>query len=80
MKSSTDIEASPLFIDTWGWVVLADAGDPDHDDVVRLRRQSIERGSTLVTTDYGLDELITRLFASTHFAAARLVAAIMPRR
>ncbi len=65
MKRSTETE--PLFIDTWGWLVLADAGDPLHTQVVAERK----RRSKLVTTDYVLDEFLTRLFARTSFTTAK---------
>jgi len=58
-----------LFVDTWGWIVLADAGDPRHDEVVALRRRHTEDG-ILVTTDYVLDETFTRLFGGRPFAEA----------
>jgi predicted nucleic acid-binding protein len=65
MKRSTVTE--PLFIDTWGWLVLADARDPLHSKVVLERRKR----ARLVTTDYVLDELLTRLFARAPFAQAK---------
>lgn len=69
MKRSTEIERSSLFIDTWGWIVLADAADPRHEEVVALRR-SYSEGRAVVTTDYVLDETFTRLFAAIPFAQA----------
>ena len=71
MKPSTGIDSENLFVDTWGWLVLADVAHSDHSRVVGLRRQCTDRGGMLVTTDYVLDETITRLFMSRHFAAAR---------
>ena len=62
MKSSTGSEL--LFVDTWGWLVLANDRDPSFAAVVQLRRQSAESGQLWVTTDYILDETITRLFAA----------------
>lgn len=63
---STAIE--PLFVDTWGWLVLADARDPMHKRATAERRR---RTTSLVTTDYVLDELFTRLFARCPFDEAR---------
>lgn len=60
----------PLFIDTWGWLVLVDAGDSSHDAVVRLRRQYEQSGLPWVTTDYVLDEAITRAFTLCAFPIA----------
>lgn len=67
MKSSTATE--PLFVDTWGWLVLANDRDPAFDAVAELRRQYAENGQW-VTSDYVLDETITRLFAATPFRQA----------
>jgi predicted nucleic acid-binding protein len=58
-----------LFVDTWGWLALADARDPAHSKVVQLRRRYAERG-VLVTTDYVLDETFTRLFSRCPFREA----------
>ena len=64
-------EPPRLFVDTWGWLVLADAGHPAHAQAVHIRRRYTARGKALVTTDYVLDELITRLFTTTYFEEAR---------
>ncbi len=68
MKSST--ESDSVFVDTWAWLVLANDKDPNHRLVVELRRDSTQRNVPWTTTDYVLDETLTRLFASTHFAKA----------
>lgn len=70
MKRSTEIESSRLFLDTWGWLVLADSADAAHTRVVSERRQHTLPGS-LVTTDYVLDETFTRLFSRCPFPVAR---------
>ena len=64
------IEPARLFVDTWGWLSLADARDPAHRRVVQVRRSHAGRGS-LVTTDYILDETITRLFSRSPFSQAQ---------
>ena len=48
-----------LFVDTAGWMMTADASDPQHDAARRARDQCLERGGTLVTTDYVVDETLT---------------------
>ena len=55
-------------MDTWGWLAIVDAGDSLHDDVVRLRRQDEQEGRIWVTTDYVLDEAITRTFTLGAFS------------
>jgi uncharacterized protein len=69
MKSSTAIES--LFVDTWGWLVLANDRDPAFQAVVELRRKYAESGGLWVTTDYVLDETVTRLFAAAPFTRAQ---------
>ena len=68
MTRSTPSER--LFVDTWGWLVLADAKDPAHAQVVEQRRQRSAPGR-LTTSDYVLDETFTRLFSRCDFALAR---------
>ena len=60
-----------LFIDTWGWLVLADRQTPEFNSAAEVRRAYFEARRGLVTTDYVLDETITRLFAARPFSAAR---------
>jgi len=71
MKSSTAFEPQSLFIDTWGWLVLADRNDPAYGRVAGMRRKNVESRRPWVTTDYVLDETITRLFAAAPFAKAQ---------
>jgi predicted nucleic acid-binding protein len=71
MKRSTatgNKTAERLFVDTSGWLVLADSQDPHHQKAVEERRRRI-RGN-LITTDFVLDETFTRLFARAHFDEA----------
>jgi predicted nucleic acid-binding protein len=65
------LEPSPLFVDTWGWLVLEDGKDPAHLAAVELRRRHTDAGGLLVTSDYVLDEMTTRLFSRRPFAEAR---------
>ena len=57
-----------LFIDTWGWLVLANDRDPAFRGVARIRETT---AAGWITSDYVLDETITRVFATTPFATAR---------
>ena len=59
-----------LFVDTWGWLVLANDRDPAFDSVSRMRAGAAGQAGAWVTTDYVLDETMTRLFALTPFARA----------
>jgi predicted nucleic acid-binding protein len=60
-----------LFVDTWGWLVLANDRDPAFDSVSRMRASAAGQTGAWVTTDYVLDETLTRLFALAPFAQAR---------
>ena len=64
------MRARHLFIDTWAWLVLEDSKHPAHTETVQLRRRHTDGGGILVTTDFVLDEMITRLFARRPFAEA----------
>lgn len=68
MKRSTPTER--LFLDTWGWLALADARDPAHAEAVSERRRRSGPGR-LITTDYVLDETLTRLYSRSNFTSAR---------
>lgn len=60
-----------LFVDTWAWLVLANARDPAFQSVSSLRAGAAAGGNTWVTSDYVLDETITRLFSTIPFPLAR---------
>lgn len=63
--------AERLFIDTWAWLVLANRHDPAFAAVAQLRTAAAGQPGVWVTTDYVLDEALTRLFAVAPFAPAR---------
>ncbi|CAB1083501.1 hypothetical protein D1AOALGA4SA_11063 [Olavius algarvensis Delta 1 endosymbiont] len=48
-----------LFVDTSGWMSLADESDPIHRDCMTVRDQWLEQGGLLVTSDYIMDETLT---------------------
>lgn len=61
-----------LFVDTAGWMSLADGNDPDHAHAREARDGWLDQGGMLVSTDYVADETLTLL--RTHLgleAAAR---------
>src|SRR5437879_11173016 len=60
-----------LFVDTWGWLVLADRQTPAFTSASEARRTYLDERRALVTTDYVLDETITRLFAATPFTTGK---------
>ena len=48
-----------LFVDTAGWMAMADAADPAHSVCRDARDQWLRDGGVLVTTDYVMDETLT---------------------
>lgn len=59
-----------LFIDTWGWLELRDRRSPRHKEVRSFYDNIQRQGAIAYTTDYVLDETLTRLFSRLHFQAA----------
>jgi len=51
--------ALSVFVDTAGWMTLADVADPGHARAARFRDQWLEQGGTFVSTDYVMDETLT---------------------
>lgn len=60
-----------LFADTWAWLVLANDRDPAFNVLSQIRAAAARREGAWVTTDYVLDETMTRLFSSAPFTKAR---------
>jgi uncharacterized protein len=50
-----------VFVDTSGWMMLADGSDPQHALATRWRDAWLEASGTFVTTDYVVDETLTLL-------------------
>jgi hypothetical protein len=48
-----------LFVDTAGWMALADANDPAHQAAREARDERLRQGSILVSSDYVLAETLT---------------------
>lgn len=48
-----------LFVDTTGWMAMADAKNALCQKSVRFRDKSLEQGEILVTSNYILDETLT---------------------
>ena len=62
---------SRLFVDTAGWMALADAGDPKHADCGKVRDHHLEARGSLVTTDYIIDETLTLIRMRMNIQAAQ---------
>jgi hypothetical protein len=48
-----------LFVDTSGWMAMADAADPAHAASQAARDDWLRAGGTLLSTDYVIDETLT---------------------
>ena len=68
-----------LVVDTWGWLALADDGEPRHTAVRGLLTEVWTQGGFAITTDYILDETITLVFRRLPFARAKRFLATIDR-
>jgi predicted nucleic acid-binding protein len=59
-----------LFIDTWGWLVLEDSKDPQHQAASSMYAQTAKAAGNIFTTNFVLDETFTRLFRRRPFQEA----------
>ncbi|MDE2783829.1 MAG: hypothetical protein OXK77_12800 [Gemmatimonadota bacterium] len=59
-----------LFVDTAGWMAMADAADPAHESSRRERDSCLEGGGILVSTDYVIDETLTLIRVRLGLGAA----------
>jgi uncharacterized protein len=58
-----------LFVDTWGWIAVADRSDPGHKAATEIFRQARRSGGA-VTSNFILDETFTILFKRRPFEDA----------
>ena len=58
-----------LFVDTWGWVAVADRRDPGHEAAREIFRKARHSGGA-VTSNFILDETFTLLFKRRPFEDA----------
>jgi predicted nucleic acid-binding protein len=59
-----------LFVDTAGWMCLADANDPQHEAARTTRDDWLRLGRILVSTDYVMNETLTLIRARLGLQAA----------
>ena len=48
-----------IFIDTWGWLTLNDAGERRHKEVANLYQTLIAEKTLIYTSTFVLDEIFT---------------------
>ena len=58
-----------LFVDTWGWVAVADRRDPDYEAATEIFRRARRSGGA-ITSNFILDETFTLLFKRRPFEEA----------
>ncbi len=61
-----------LFIDTAGWMSMADESDLSHVDALQARDEWLEQGGIFVTTDYVIDETLTLIRIRLGFEAVEI--------
>ena len=59
-----------LFVDTAGWMAMADTADPMHSATRQERDACLRGGGLLVTTDYVLNETLTMIRSRLGLSAA----------
>ncbi len=59
-----------LFVDTWGWLALADRSDVYHEPAAKFYAERSRRTGRIFTSNFVLDEFLTLLFARRPAAEA----------
>lgn len=67
-----------LFVDTWGWLALADRNEAKHTAAVNCYGERSRFTGRIVTSNFVLDELLTLVFSRLSFhEAANFAKAVM---
>jgi predicted nucleic acid-binding protein len=67
-----------LFVDTWGWLALADRNEAKHKAAVDCYGERSRFTGRIVTSNFVLDELLTLAFSRLSFSeAAKFAKAVM---
>ena len=64
------VPESVLFVDTAGWMAMADEADAMHESSRRARDALLRDGGILVSTDYVMDETLTLIRVRLGLSAA----------
>ncbi len=62
---------NPLFVDTAGWMMLADSADPAHSLACSSRDAWLHQGGILLSTNFVMDETLTLIRIRLGLSAAR---------
>ena len=52
-----------IFVDSWGWIVLANRNETSFSVVRDLYQREAKSGGRIITSDFVLDEVVTFLFS-----------------
>ncbi|BBC22349.1 type II toxin-antitoxin system VapC family toxin [Pseudanabaena sp. ABRG5-3] len=63
--------SNAIFIDTWGWLTLNDAGERRHNEVASLYRTLIADRTLIYTSTFVLDETFTLFFKRLNSSQAK---------
>lgn len=63
-----------IFVDSGAWIAFVDRGDPYHSNAVAIYNDLVQQRTQLLTTDYVIDETITRLrYDCSHSVAVQFL-------
>ena len=59
-----------IFVDSGAWIALMNQDDQHHDDTEAIYNDLVQQNAQFLTTDYVIDETVTRLRYDLHHSAA----------
>ena len=59
-----------IFVDTGAWIAISNARDQHHREAVTIYNRIQQQGTYFLTTDYVIDETVTRLRYDTNHSIA----------
>jgi predicted nucleic acid-binding protein len=63
-----------IFVDSSAWIALSNPGDRHYDEAITIFNRLLRRRMRIVTTDYVIDESVTRLrYDLSHTAAVKFL-------
>ena len=63
-----------IFVDSSAWIALSNSRDQHYDEAITIFNRLLQRRMQIVTTDYVIDETVTRLrYDLSHTAAVKFL-------